>query len=84
MAKKRKMVMVPLNDEQRAILRPLLNEIERANRDLKDSAVFAQVWADGLVATVCTEDEVYGVQQVLEPSNPWRWVVSAADRMAKA
>jgi hypothetical protein len=81
MGKKRTLVMVPLTDEQRAALQPLLDSVERSNGDMMDVAIFAQVWSDGIVATVCTEDEVRGVQAVLQPNNPWRGHATAEGRM---
>lgn len=84
MTKKRKMVMVPLTDDQRTLLQPLMDAVRDAADDLHDTAVIAQVWPDGIVATVCSHTEVYAIQEVLKPSHPWRGYASAAARIDAA
>lgn len=82
MSKKRKMAMVPLTDKQREALKALFDAVHSANGSLSDAAILAQVWEDGIVATLLTQKEIYGVQKVLKPSHPWRTHASAKERMA--
>lgn len=84
MSKKRDLVMVPLTNAQQDALWALFQAVRDANTAGTDAAILAQVYPDGIVATVVSEQEMYGVQEVLKPRDPWPGCSTAAERMAKA
>lgn len=78
------LTMVPLTDNQRKLLKPMLDSIKTGNRKGQGLALFAQAFHDGFVVKVLTEDEVKHVQGVLGGHGKYSSAAtysSAADRM---
>ncbi len=63
MSTNRPLFMVELTAKQRRRLAPLFDAVIAANADLDDAAIVAQVYKDGIVATIVRGDEVRALRK---------------------
>lgn len=60
---KRPLVMVELTAKQRGQLAPLFDEVVAGNAEMEDTCIVAQVYQDGIVATIVRGDEVHALRK---------------------
>ena len=59
------MIHIPLTDEQLTTLAPLFAQLEEANARGETDAIGAQIYPDGMVATIISEDSVRRIQDAV-------------------
>jgi hypothetical protein len=69
--------MIDLTDDQRTKLAPLFEKVVAGNYDLVDTCIVAQVYRDGIVATIVRGDEVHALRKA------WKAKDSAAAATAR-